>query len=355
MAGNSFGKNMTLHFVKLGVEIPNSVIRADHYSLLVQNVTRIQTWRNDVYRDRGLGFAVYNSPVNICAPPIFWEWGVMYVHESAAFQNPTRQDPVKGGDDGAIRSALDNRLFDTFEAKIRKYWHHEAAGALDDFIASFGRAGVSDETSDPEFCCQRFQGAEGGGTHSDKQNCIHKLSPDRYGQLPGSQAWMSQYLDEGKVLRGCSIEPPCQYLADLESSGLESDDRLRPYGRRKNTHVTSTGRFSWPYGYPGGSKRRTVHVPPELDQDRAWRFSTQESRVIDSKCRHFARLHRQDDSVTMRRYRICGQLARLFDFCSGLLETVHDEWCESIVTQQEYATAPHRDPCLMKLHHGHLA
>ena len=166
---------------------------------------------------------------------------------------------------------------------------------------------------------------------------------------------MSEYLDEGEVIRGCSIEPPCQYLADLESSGLESDDRLRPYGRRKNTHVTSTGRFGWPYGYPSGGKCRTVHVPPVLDQDRAWRLSTQQSRVIGSEYRRFARLHCQDDSVTMRRYRICGQLTRLCDFCSSILEIVRDEWRESIVAQQEYVTAPHRDPCLMKLHHGHLA
>jgi hypothetical protein len=165
ISSDSFGENLALNIVQLIVEIPDSVIRADRQSLLVQYVACVQARRNDVYRDRRLGFVIYDSPVNICASPIFWKWGIVYIHEQAAAQNPTGQDPIIGRDDGAIRSALDNRPLDTFKAEIGKYWHFEGAGAFDDFIGR--RLGVPDETGDPESYCQRFQGAHGGGTHPD--------------------------------------------------------------------------------------------------------------------------------------------------------------------------------------------
>jgi hypothetical protein len=112
---------------------------------------------------------------------------------------------------------------------------------------------------------------------------------------------MSEHLDEGKVFRGCFVDTPRQYLADLESSSLEADDWLRPRRRRKNTHVTGTGRFLWPHRYPGGGKRHTVCIPPVLDQDRAWCFLTEQSRFNGSEYRRFARVHGQDDGITMRR------------------------------------------------------
>ena len=62
---------------------------------------------------------------------------------------------------------------------------------------------------------------------------------------------------------------PRQHLADLEPSGLEADDRLGPYGRRKDTHVARAGGFPRPYRHPGGGKRRAVRIPPVLDQHRA--------------------------------------------------------------------------------------
>ena len=89
-----------------------------------------------MYRDSGLWLAIYNGPVNVGAPPVFWKGSVMHVHEPAAAKDPAWQDPVIRRDDDAIRAALDDRPLDTFDTEIGKYWHIQGAGALNDFIVS---------------------------------------------------------------------------------------------------------------------------------------------------------------------------------------------------------------------------
>src|SRR5690242_5289480 len=127
-----------------------------------------------MYRDSGLWFAIYNGPVNVGASPVFGQGSVMHVHEPAAVEDPARQYPVIRRDDDAIRTALNDRPLDTFDAEIGIYRHIQGTGALYDLIVSSRRG--PDETGDPEFRCQRFQGAQGGGTHPEQHNGIH-VSP----------------------------------------------------------------------------------------------------------------------------------------------------------------------------------
>src|SRR4029077_376484 len=119
--------------------------------------------------------------------------------------NPAWQYPVIRRDDDAIRAALDDHPLDTFDAEIGMYWYIQGTGTFDDLIVSPRTR--PDEAGDPESCRQRFQGAQGGGTHTEQQNAIHD-SPYRCTDL--------EYLDVGKVLLRCPVETLCQHLADFE-------------------------------------------------------------------------------------------------------------------------------------------
>src|SRR3954447_5276051 len=173
MGGDRFCENVTLNLVELVVEVPDGVVRADGHPLLEQDVARVQARCHDMHGDRGVGFAVEDRPVHVRTPPVFGKGRVVHVHERAARKEASREDPVVGGDDDAIRRTVEDQALHGLGSHVGEHRHAEGTRTLDHLVPSARWWARADHAGDLEPLRQRLERGQGGRAQPEQQHPWH--------------------------------------------------------------------------------------------------------------------------------------------------------------------------------------
>src|SRR5437773_11634354 len=103
MTDNRLSMDVTLNLIQPVIDVCGSIIRPYHYSLLKQDVSVIEARRDGVNRYCSFRLSVQYCPVDICAPTVPRQGGIMHIYKLPAVQDTCAKNTIVGRHDRTMR------------------------------------------------------------------------------------------------------------------------------------------------------------------------------------------------------------------------------------------------------------